>query len=131
MQTEDPVFELTARISVTSDPFIPLGVGRVRYSRINNVPKNSLYTLQMDKKTPIYFGISRCKLNEDACVKKVGRNLALKRAMEAVDAYQDTKAKFFLDNDGLAGRCDPEFLPLVQKYFYDLDRSEEDDDYYA
>ncbi len=112
-------------VSKTPDPFIPLGVGRVRYSRFNSVPKNTLYTLHAEK---VFFGISRCNLKDDAPNKATGRTLALNRAVEAMQRHKYSSGHLSIDQDGHTGYCSPDMLPLVEKYFYDLDRLEYEDE---
>jgi len=116
----DEILEIKVNIQSSPDPFIPLGLGRVRYSRFDAVPKNTLYLLK--SQDSYFFGIARCNLKADACVKSVGRVTALQRAVESFTRHKYAPALLHIDTDGLTGHCHQNLLHCIEDYFYGLDR---------
>jgi hypothetical protein len=116
LKTED--YQINVKCTAEEDPFMALGLGKVRYSRFNNLPKNTLYTISAEG--VVFFGISRCNPT-DVCIKTAGRKLAFQRAVEALHRYQHNRLTVAIDPDGLSGQCTVEAFPIVRDYFFGLD----------
>lgn len=95
------------------DPLLKLSTYR------NLSPQRTLVTLQ--KGDTVYFGIARCNLKADKFEKKIGRALALCRALEAVDLQNvmvivDT-GTFYIDKTGLRGWVNVKLVKVLLRYF--------------
>ncbi len=96
---------------------------QIRYSRFGReeIPKNTLFTIRDENN--VYFGISRCNLKHDRCVKKEGIKFAKEKAQKALEALKEPFAcSLFIDADGLSGKCNISLLPSLLEYFYFIDR---------
>jgi hypothetical protein len=95
---------------------------RVRYGRVNNQPKNTLVTI-CDGET-IYFGISRCRMNEDRVNKEEGKRLALFRAEIAASNVAGAWAKdgtLFVHKTGVFGNVKKDDVRKLLEYFDNID----------
>jgi hypothetical protein len=95
---------------------------QIRYSRFGReeIPKNTLFTIRYEDN--VYFGISRCNLKYDRCVKKEGIKFAKEKAQKALVDLKEFPCNFFIDAVGLSGKCNIFLLPALLEYFYFIDR---------
>lgn len=95
---------------------------RDAWSKIN--PRNTMVTIEKGtgKDRYIYFGIARCKLSTDRFQKKLGRELALVRAEEAIK--ENVQVGFYLSKDGTKGSCKIQYVRSLLKHFESLDVKE-------
>lgn len=96
---------------------------RVRYGRDENrTPKNTLVTVRIED--TLFFGISRCRVNDDRPVKDVGKDLASIRCSVAVDEPWNTATRdgtFEIHKSGLLGCVDISEKEKLLSYFRNID----------
>jgi hypothetical protein len=91
---------------------------RIRYSRFGDsrIPKNTLVTERIGDF--VYFGIARCNLKADVCIKVQGVAYAMENLKQSY-ALPDDKTKCYIKDT--YGRCHVTFLPFMLEHFYSLD----------
>jgi hypothetical protein len=96
----------------------------IRYSRAENkMPKNTLASVRQGDK--IYFGIAKCN-SSDLFRKRIGREVATTRALRAINREfnEVVGMNLRLDETGLRGVVDIEYIDELRNYFYDIDSIE-------
>lgn len=91
----------------------------IRYGRTaNNQPKNTLYTIKVNNQ--VYFGISRCKIEQDQFSKVHGRYIASGRAELALEDGADSD-DMLVHVSGLRGVVAAEKVGKLLQYFEQVD----------